>query len=168
MKSCLRGDPRNRRDQGARPHHRRRLHRQHSARAARRHSASASISRGCRCAGVQWLARAAASPSPKCCDIQLRHRHGRDRRSRRGRAGHGSAGRRGETVALLGEVIPAAGELAWSTTATSTSRGDMKRRAAILISGRGSNMAALIDAAKARIIRPRSSPSSPTAPMPSG
>ena len=40
--------------------------------------------------------------------------------------------------------------IAWSITVTSTSRSDiMKRRVAILISGRGSNMAALIDAAKA-------------------
>ena len=44
----------------------------------------------------------------------------------------------------------------------------MKRRVAILISGRGSNMAALIEAAKARIFRPRSSPSFPTGPMPPG
>ena len=39
---------------------------------------------------------------------------------------------------------------AWSTTVTSIFRSDiMKRRVAILISGRGSNMVALIDAAKA-------------------
>jgi phosphoribosylglycinamide formyltransferase 1 len=40
--------------------------------------------------------------------------------------------------------------IAWSTTVIWISRGDaMKRRVAILISGRGSNMAALIEAAKA-------------------
>ena len=54
----------------------------------------------------------------------------------------------GETVALLGEVIPAAGRASRGLQRSPRSRA-MKRRVAILISGRGSNMAALIDAAKA-------------------
>lgn len=46
--------------------------------------------------------------------------------------------------------MPAASITAWSITAISTWRCEaMKRRVAILISGRGSNMAALIEAAKA-------------------
>ena len=54
----------------------------------------------------------------------------------------------GETVALLGEVIPAAGEhrVVYNGHLDLCA---MKRRVAILISGRGSNMAALIEAAKA-------------------
>ena len=54
----------------------------------------------------------------------------------------------GETVALLGEVIPASGEhrVVYNGHLDLVA---MKRRVAILISGRGSNMAALIDAAKA-------------------
>src|SRR6201996_9184147 len=46
--------------------------------------------------------------------------------------------------------MPAAILTAWSITAISTWRSEtMPRRVAILISGRGSNMAALIEAAKA-------------------
>src|SRR6202012_3244552 len=46
--------------------------------------------------------------------------------------------------------MPPAILTAWSITAISTWRSEaMKRRVAILISGRGSNMAALIEAAKA-------------------
>ncbi len=54
----------------------------------------------------------------------------------------------GETVALLGEVIAAEGEhrVVYNGHLDLSS---MKRRVAILISGRGSNMAALIEAAKA-------------------
>ena len=54
----------------------------------------------------------------------------------------------GETVALLGEVIPAAGEHRVVYNGHLDLRGAMKRRVAILISGRGSNMAALIEAAR--------------------
>ena len=44
----------------------------------------------------------------------------------------------------------------------------MKKRVAILISGRGSNMAALIDAAKDRPTRPKSCWCSPTSPDAAG
>ena len=62
----------------------------------------------------------------------------------------------GETVVVLGEVAPAGARTASSMTAISISHGDTQR-VAILISGRGSNMAALIDAAKAEATtRPKS------------
>ena len=65
----------------------------------------------------------------------------------------------GESVALLGEVIPAEGEhrVVYNGHLDLVTHGEaMKRRVAILISGRGSNMAALIEAAQGRIFRPRS------------
>ena len=68
--------------------------------------------------------------------IEAGHRDFHRGRRERGAARRGDRGRRAS--------------IAWSITAISIWRGDaMKRRVAILISGRGSNMAALIEAAKA-------------------
>ena len=68
VKSLPRGDARDQGDQGARAHHRRRLPRQHPARAARRVSAPRSILRACRCCRCSaGSPPPAASPSRKCC-----------------------------------------------------------------------------------------------------
>ena len=72
----------------------------------------------------------------------------------------------GETVTPIGRIVPRrdAGVIYRGTIgAMSTPR----KRVAILISGRGSNMAALIEAAaRPGLSRPRSSASSPTRPTP--
>ncbi len=63
-----RGDPRKRRREGARPHHRRRVPRQHPARACRTGSASSSISRASRCCRCSaGSPRPAASRRRRCC-----------------------------------------------------------------------------------------------------
>ena len=63
-----RGDPRGRRRQGAGAHYRRRLHREHSARPARRARACVSIWHACRCCPCSsGSPQPAASRSPKCC-----------------------------------------------------------------------------------------------------
>ncbi len=66
---CLRAIARDRRDQGAGAYHRRRLHRQYSARAAEGSRRRASISPAhAGAAGVQMAGQAAAaSPSARCC-----------------------------------------------------------------------------------------------------
>ena len=142
-------DPRDRRDQGARPHHRRRLHRQHSARAAeasrRRHRSCAAAG----AAGVQMAGGAGRHRRARiAAHLQLRHRHDRHRETGRDRGGHQRFDRKRRDRRAARRSHPCArASIAWSTTVTSISR--MKRRVAILISGRGSNMAALIEAAKA-------------------
>ena len=84
VKPLLAALKRRHRHQGARPHHRRRLHRQHPARAARRRSPRASTSARIAVPPVfGWLAavggieRARDAPH-----LQLRRRHGRRRRRR--------------------------------------------------------------------------------------
>ena len=105
-------DPRNRRDQGPCPHHRRRLHRQHPARAAkasrRRHRSGAAAG----AAGVQMAGGAGRHRRTRtAAHLQLRHRHDRDRQAGRDRRGHArSSPRPARRVALLGEVIAAEGE----------------------------------------------------------
>ena len=109
-----RGDPRDRRRQGAGAHHRRRLHREYSARAARRLRRADRSGAGAGAAGFQWLAaRRAASPSPRCCAPSI--------------AAIGMivvvdaakadavaqcSKREGETVARLGEVVAVTGRCA--------------------------------------------------------
>ena len=59
----------------------------------------------------KWLAAAGRHRRTRiAAHLQLRHRHDRDRQAGRDRAGHRSLTASGETVALLGEVIPAEGE----------------------------------------------------------
>ena len=63
-----RGNPRDRRRQGARAHHRRRLHREHSARAAGRARRTDRSGARAGAAGLQaGSPRPAASPRPRCC-----------------------------------------------------------------------------------------------------
>ena len=68
VKSCLRAIRETGAVKGPRAHHRRRLHRQHSARAAARASASGSISRSSTCCRCSSGSRhKPASPNWKCC-----------------------------------------------------------------------------------------------------
>ncbi len=86
------GDPRHARRQGAGPHHRRRLSRQHSARAAQGLFGRTRSRRDRRAAGV-LLAGQDRRRARRGNDahLQLRHRHDGGRRGRPGRAGRGSA-----------------------------------------------------------------------------
>ena len=93
VKSCLRAIRETGAVKGPRAHHRRRLHRQHSARAAegpRRQDRS----RAAACAaGVQVARRTGRNcRTGNAAHLQLRRRHGGDRQAGRGGAGHGRAG----------------------------------------------------------------------------
>ena len=105
-----RRDARDQGGEGARPHHRRRLPRQHSARAAGRRSASRSISRASRCCRCSsgWR-RPAASPSRKCCAPSIAgSAWSRSSTPSGADAVTAVLTRDGETVVRLGKVTPAA------------------------------------------------------------
>ena len=108
------GDPRDRRREGARAHHRRRLHREHSARAARGLGRARSISRACRsCRCSAGSPRPAASPRPEMlrtfnCGVGMVVVAAPDKAD----AVADVFRREGETVARLGEVIAAHGRRA--------------------------------------------------------
>ena len=149
-----RGDPRDRRREGARAHHRRRLHREHPARAARRAlSVRIDLARVPVLPVFRWLAADRRHRRDRdAAHVQLRHRHDRGggdptRPMRSPRC----FAREGETVsaARRGRRAAAGDARASSTTARSTCVTMTRKRVAILISGRGSNMAALIEAAQA-------------------
>ena len=104
-------DPRNRRGQGSCPHHRRRLHRQYSARAAqtsrRRHRPGAFAG----AAGLQVAGRAGRHRRTRtAAHLQLRHRHDRHRKPDAIEKVTDILTEGGESVTLLGEVIAAEGE----------------------------------------------------------
>src|SRR4051794_37349503 len=62
-----------------------------------------------------------------------------------------SSPRPAKALCCSAKSFPPPASTAWSITAISISNGEaMKRRVAILISGRGSNMTALVEAARAR------------------
>ena len=136
----------NKRHQGAGAHHRRRFPRQHPARAARGHDGRdrPRCDRGP--SGVR-LARGAGARrrGGDAAHLQLRDRHDRRRRGRRGHGGDGEPRARGR-VARRARPPHACrrGPRHLPRTIGALSR----RRTAILISGRGSNMAALIEAAR--------------------
>ena len=134
--------------QGARPYHRRRPHRQHPARAARRPCRRDRPWRVRPAAGVRLAqGRSAARPAGDAADLQLRHRHDPHRRPARRSSlcSSISAMRRKSSAprpprsAASRSAIPAA----------CSERDVTKKRVGVLISGRGSNLQALIDACKA-------------------
>ena len=90
------GDPRNQGGQGARAYHRRRLSRQHPARAAQGSRRAARSSRSAGAAGVQMArGRGRHRRAGNAAHVQLRHRHGRRGRAAGYRNGDGRArGRR--------------------------------------------------------------------------
>ena len=146
-----RGDPRDRRREGARAHHRRRVHREHSARAARRTCACASILRACRfCPCSGGSPRPAASPRAKCCARSIAvSAWSWSSSPAKADAVADVLAREGETVTRLGEVVAASARRAARHLRRPPRAVMTRKRVAILISGRGSNMAALIEAAKA-------------------
>ena len=107
VKSLPGGDPRDQGGQGARAYHRRRISRQHPARAARRARRDARSCARAGAAGVPLARRdGRRRGAGNAAHLQLRHRH--DRGGRAGRADAVAAALRaaGETVVRLGTVVP--------------------------------------------------------------
>ncbi len=139
--------------EGAGAHHRRRISRQHSARAAegtRRHDRSRPRSKlpSVPLAGAHRRHRQTEMLRTFNCGIGMIAVVGSGRR-RRGR-GVAHQPKAKPSCASARSCRPAAPAHASCTQGSSTSPGDgwPKKRVAILISGRGSNMVALIEAAK--------------------
>ena len=135
--------------EGGRPHHRRRPARQPAARAAGRHARRARRRRLAAAAGVR-LARPhrRRRAGGDAAGVQLRHRHGGGDR-RRPTPPRAVLEAAGETVFAIGRIEAAAGGRRAGDSASTCRRTGwrVKRRVGILISGRGSNMAALLRAA---------------------
>ena len=157
-------DPRDQGRQGAGAHHRRRLSRQHSRACCRKGSARGSICPACRCCrcsnGWRRPARIAETEMLRTfnCGIGMIAVVGATRKAD---AVAAVFKREGETVVRLGEVVAVAQEQAArqlhrpSRPRTRSQPPMARKRVAVLISGRGSNMVALIEAAKEHVLSRR-------------